>query len=310
MEQMMGYKEFHRRSIEEPEAFWGELAGMIDWHRPFDRVLDYSNPPFVKWFVGGETNLCYNAIDRHLAARADQPALIYVSTETNREKTYTYRELHVEVQRMAAVFQSLGLAKGDRILIYMPMIPEAIFAMLAAVRLGAIHSVVFGGFAAHSLATRIDDARPKLMIIADAGIRAGKVTAYKAMVDESLRLSTAPPEKVIVVNPRVGSGLLPGGRARPGLRDVARRAHGRAGAVRVRGIRPPSSSLYVGNDGKAQGRAAGYRRIRGGAGGVDEVHLRRAAGGDLLRHVRHRVGGGALLHYLWAADLRHGDGGV
>ena len=146
MEQMMGYKEFHRRSIEEPEAFWGELAGMIDWHRPFDRVLDYSNPPFVKWFVGGETNLCYNAIDRHLAARADQPALIYVSTETNREKTYTYRELHVEVQRMAAVFQSLGLAKGDRILIYMPMIPEAIFAMLAAVRLGAIHSVVFGGF--------------------------------------------------------------------------------------------------------------------------------------------------------------------
>jgi propionyl-CoA synthetase len=163
-------------------------------------VLDYSNPPFAKWFVGGETNLCYNAIDRHLPERADQPALIYISTETNREKTYTYRELHAEVQRMAAVFRSLGLAKGDRILIYMPMIPEAIFAMLAAVRLGAIHSVVFGGFAAHSLATRIDDARPKLMIIADAGIRAGKVTAYKAMVDESLRLSAAPPEKVIVVN--------------------------------------------------------------------------------------------------------------
>jgi propionyl-CoA synthetase len=135
-----------------------------------------------------------------LPERADQPALIYISTETNREKTYTYRELHAEVQRMAAVFRSLGLAKGDRILIYMPMIPEAIFAMLAAVRLGAIHSVVFGGFAAHSLATRIDDARPKLMIIADAGIRAGKVTAYKAMVDESLRLSAAPPEKVIVVN--------------------------------------------------------------------------------------------------------------
>jgi propionyl-CoA synthetase len=196
----MSYKEFHRRSIEEPEAFWGELAAMIDWRRPFDRVLDYSNPPFAKWFVGGETNLCYNAIDRHLPARADQPALIYISTEVNRERVYTYRELHTEVQRMAAVFRSLGLAKGDRILIYMPMIPEAIFAMLAAARLGAIHSVVFGGFAAHSLATRIDDAGPKLMIIADAGMRAGKVTAYKTMVDESLRLSATPPQKVIVVN--------------------------------------------------------------------------------------------------------------
>ncbi len=196
----MGYKEFHQWSIQERDEFWGELAGLIDWTRPFDQVLDYCNPPFAKWFVGGETNLCYNAIDRHLATRADQTALIYISTETNQEKIYTFRELHVEVQRMAAVFQSLGLGKGDRILIYMPMVPEAIFAMLATVRLGAIHSVVFGGFAAHSLALRIDDAQPKLMIIADAGIRAGKVTPYKAMVDESLRLSTAPPEKVIVVN--------------------------------------------------------------------------------------------------------------
>ena len=194
------YREFHRRSIEERDTFWAEQASLIDWHRPFEQVLDYSNPPFAKWFVGGETNLCYNAVDRHLAERADQPALIYISSETNREKTYTYRELHVEVQQMAAVLQSLGVGKGDRVLIYMPMIPEAIFAMLATVRLGAIHSVVFGGFAAHSLATRIDDAQPKVMLIADAGIRAGKVVPYKALVDESLRLSADPPEKVVVVN--------------------------------------------------------------------------------------------------------------
>lgn len=196
----MTYKEFYRRSIEDREGFWAEQAALIDWTKPFDQVLDYSNPPFARWFVGGETNLCYNAVDRHLAGRADQPALIYISTEVNQERVYTYRELHTEVQRMAAVLQSLDVGKGDRVLIYMPMIPEAIFAMLATVRLGAIHSVVFGGFAAHSLATRIDDAQPKVMLIADAGIRGGKVVPYKDMVDESLRLSTAPPQHVVVVN--------------------------------------------------------------------------------------------------------------
>jgi len=196
----MTYKEFQRRSIEDREGFWAAQAALIDWTKPFDQVLDYSNPPFARWFVGGETNLCYNAVDRHLAERADQPALIYVSTEVNQEKVYTYRQLHTEVQRMAAVLQSLDVGKGDRVLIYMPMVPEAIFAMLATVRLGAIHSVVFGGFAAHSLATRIDDAQPKVMLIADAGIRGGKVVPYKTLVDESLRLSTAPPQKIVVVN--------------------------------------------------------------------------------------------------------------
>jgi propionyl-CoA synthetase len=196
----MTYQEFQRRSIEDREGFWAAQAALIDWTKPFDQVLDYSNPPFARWFVGGETNLCYNAVDRHLAERAEQPALIYVSTEVNEEKVYTYRQLHTEVQRMAAVLQSLGVGKGDRVLIYMPMVPEAIFAMLATVRLGAIHSVVFGGFAAHSLATRIDDAQPKVMLIADAGIRGGKVVPYKTLVDESLRLSTAPPQKIVVVN--------------------------------------------------------------------------------------------------------------
>ncbi|HYX48630.1 MAG TPA: AMP-binding protein, partial [Ktedonobacteraceae bacterium] len=194
------YQAFHRRSIEQPEAFWSEQAELIDWHKPFEKVLDYSRPPFTKWFVGGETNLCYNALDRHLAERGDQKALIFISTETNEEKVYTFKQLYSEVNRFAAILQSLGVGKGDRVLIYMPMIPEAIFAMLATVRIGAIHSVVFGGFASPSLATRIDDAQPKVMVTADAGMRGGKPVPYKNLVDEALRLSEYPPKYVLIVN--------------------------------------------------------------------------------------------------------------
>jgi propionyl-CoA synthetase len=197
---MGAYQDFHRRSIEQRDEFWAEQARLIDWQQPFERVLDYSRPPFAKWFVGGLTNLCHNAVDRHLAERGEQKALIYISTETGRNHTYTYRELHAEVNRCAAAIAAQGVAKGDRVLIYMPMIPEAVFAMLACVRLGAVHSVVFGGFAAHSLASRIDDARPKLMITADAGMRAGKAIPYKHLVDESLRLARHPPATVIIVN--------------------------------------------------------------------------------------------------------------
>ena len=197
---MTSYADFHRRSIEDRDAFWGEQAALIDWHKPFDQVCDYTNPPFAKWFAGGETNLCHNAVDRHLAARADQNALIFVSTETNTEKAYSYRELHAEVQRMAAIYQSLGVKKGDRVLIYMPMIAEAAFAMLACVRIGAIHSVVFGGFASHSLASRIDDATPTLIVSADAGMRGGKSVPYKHLLDEAINLSAHKPAKVLMVN--------------------------------------------------------------------------------------------------------------
>ena len=158
---MATYREFHRHSIERPAEFWRNEARLIDWHKPFMDVLDYSRPPFARWFVGGETNLCHNAVYRHLKDRADQPALIFISTETGHQQTYTFAELHREINRCAAIFQAQGVAKGDRILIYMPMIPEAVFAMLACVRVGAIHSVVFGGFASQSLASRIDDAKPK-----------------------------------------------------------------------------------------------------------------------------------------------------
>jgi propionyl-CoA synthetase len=195
---MENYRDFHRRSIEQRDMFWAEQAKLVDWHRPFDKVLDYTRPPFAKWFVGGQTNLCYNAIDRHLAARADQKALIYVSTEVDQERSYTFAELHREVQRVAAMMQSLGVKKGDRVIIYMPMIPESAFAILACARMGAIHSVVFGGFAAASLAARIDDARPSLMITADGGSRMGKAVLYKSLVDESLKLAKHPPAKVLI----------------------------------------------------------------------------------------------------------------
>jgi propionyl-CoA synthetase len=204
---MTTYKEFHRRSIADREGFWRDEARLIHWEKPFSRVLDYSRPPFSKWFVGGETNLCHNAVDRHLAARGEQKALVWISTEVDRQRTYSYRELHAEVQRAAAMMQSLGVRCGDRVIIYMPMIPEACFAILACARIGAIHSVVFGGFAAASLAARIDDAKPKLMITADGGSRMGKVVLYKSLVDESLKLAKHPPQKVLIFRRGLDAGM-------------------------------------------------------------------------------------------------------
>ena len=197
---MHTYQEFHRRSLTDRDAFWREQAALVDWQTPFTSVLDYTRPPFAKWFVGGRTNLCHNAVDRHLAARGDQLAVTYLSTETGATQRYTYRELYAEVNRCAAVLQSLGVGRGDRVLIYMPMIPEAMFAMLACARIGAVHSVVFGGFAAASLATRIDDARPKVLFTADAGMRGGKPVPYKHLVDEATRLASHPPKSVVIVD--------------------------------------------------------------------------------------------------------------
>ncbi len=202
---MTRYAEAYRRSVEEPESYWAEQARRIDWHAPPSQILDNSNPPFTRWFVGGTTNLCHNAVDRHLATRPDQNALIHVSTETGAEEVYSYRMLHAEVQRMAAVLQSLGVGQGDRVLIYMPMVTQAVFAMLACARLGAIHSVVFGGFAAVSLASRIDNATPKVIVSADAGSRAGKVIPYKPLLDEAIRLATHKPAAVLLTD----RGLAP-----------------------------------------------------------------------------------------------------
>jgi propionyl-CoA synthetase len=211
---MTRYADFHRRSLDDRDGFWTDQAQLIDWHRPFDQVCDYSRPPFARWFVGGQTNLCHNAIDRHLAERAEQNALIAVSTETDEERVYSYRELHAEVQRMAACLLALGVKQGDRVLIYMPMVAPAAFAMLACARIGAIHSVVFGGFASGSLASRIDDSQPTVIVSADAGSRSGKVIPYKPLLDEAIRLATYQPANVLLVD----RGLAP--MARVAGRDV------------------------------------------------------------------------------------------
>ncbi|MBU0602713.1 MAG: propionate--CoA ligase [Gammaproteobacteria bacterium] len=209
---MSASKEFHTRSIEQRDAFWAEQAELIDWQAQPQEICDFSRPPFARWFVGGTTNLCHNAVDRHAAQRPDAPALIYVSTETGDEKTYSFSELQREVERMAAMLQSLGVGRGDRVLIYMPMIAEAAFAMLACARIGAIHSVVFGGFASSSLATRIDDATPRVIVSAEAGMRGGKMVPYKHLLDEACALAAHPPEKVLMVNRGLDKGfaVVPG----------------------------------------------------------------------------------------------------
>jgi len=201
----MNYANLYDHSIKDPSLFWDKEAQLIDWCVPYTQVLDDAKPPFARWFIGGQTNLCHNAIDRWLATQADKPGLIAISTETGTEKTYTFQELHAEVNRSAAIMLSLGVTRGDRVLIYMPMIAEAVFAMLACARIGAIHSVVFGGFASHSLATRIDDAKPKLIVSADAGSRGGKSIAYKPLLDEAIQLAQYKPSHVLLVN----RGLMP-----------------------------------------------------------------------------------------------------
>ena len=196
----MNFAQFYQHSIDNPDAFWRNEAEKIDWHAPFGQVLDESRPPFARWFAGGTTNLCHNAVDRWVASQGDAPALIAISTETHTERSYSYRELQREVECCAAIMLSLGVVKGDRVLIYMPMIAEAAFAMLACARIGAIHSVVFGGFASNSLASRIDDARPKLVFSSDAGSRNGKPVPYKPLLDEAIRIAAHRPAHVLLVD--------------------------------------------------------------------------------------------------------------
>ncbi len=250
---MTRYADFYRQSIDDRDAFWAEQAGLIDWHEPFETVCDYSHPPFARWFVGGRTNLCHNAVDRHLAARADQNALIFVSTETDEEKVYTFRELHSQVQCMAATLQSLGVGFGDRVLIYMPMIPEAVFAMLACARIGAIHSVVFGGFASVSLASRIDDAQPTVVVSADAGSRAGKVVAYKPLLDEAIRLSQHKPPKVLLVDRGLAPMERTSGRDEDYAAWQARHADARVPCEWVEASHPSYTLYTSGTTGKPKG---------------------------------------------------------
>ena len=197
---MSRYDTVYRRSLDHPEKFWADAANHIDWERRWDKVLDASNPPLYRWFAGGRLNTCYNALDRHVEnGRAEQPAIIYDSPVTGTQRTFTYRELRDEVALFAGALANNGIGKGDRVIIYMPMVPETVVAMLACARLGAIHSVVFGGFAANELATRIDDARPKAIISASCGIEPGRIIAYKPLLDRAIALAMHKPACCIIL---------------------------------------------------------------------------------------------------------------
>ncbi len=209
---MATYQSVYERSLRDPESFWAEAAEGIDWERRWDRVLDDSRAPFYRWFSGGRLNTCYNCLDRHVdAGRGEQAALIYDSPVTETVSVRSFRELRDEVARFAGVLRSLGAAPGDRVVIYMPMVPETVVAMLACARIGAVHSVVFGGFAAKELATRIDDARPRLVVSASCGIEPGRVVEYKPLLDRAIDLGTHKPERcVILQREAVRANLVPG----------------------------------------------------------------------------------------------------
>ena len=260
----MDYAAFHQRSLADREGFWSEQARLIDWETAPAQVLDFSRPPFSKWFVGGRTNLCHNAVDRWLTrdggAFADKPALIYISTETGQERTYSFRELHAEINRVAAMLQGLGVERGDRVLIYMPMIAEAAFAMLACVRIGAIHSVVFGGFASHSLANRIEDASPKVIVSADAGSRVGKVVPYKGLLDEAIRLSAHKPARVLMFDRKLAEMPLVAGRDV----DWSTLAASHAGAQVPCAWLESSEPSYILYTSGTTGRPKGVQRDTGG----------------------------------------------
>jgi len=206
------YSEIHERSLRDPQEFWGEAAKDIDWFEPAKKVFDPSMGIYGRWFAGGVVNTCFNAVDRHVkAGRGEQLAIIHDSPLTNQITTLTYAQLQQEVETLGAVMQDFGVAKGDRVVIYMPMVPEAVIAMLACARIGAIHSVVFGGFAAKELATRIDDAKPKLIFSASCGIEPGRTVQYKPLLDEAIKLASFKPETCIILQrPQQACDLVAG----------------------------------------------------------------------------------------------------
>ena len=259
VEEMGAYQDAWTRSIEDPSGFWGEAAALIDWYREPSTILDDRDAPMYRWFSDGEMNTCYNALDRHVAAgRASQAALIYDSPVTDTVRRFTYAELLDDVANFAGALRDLGVHQGDRVVIYMPMIPEAVVAMLACARLGAVHSVVFGGFAAHELAQRIDDAQPRVVVSASCGIEVNRVIAYKPLLDAALEEASHPVEHcVIVQRPQEVAAMTPG-------RDVDwHEAIARASAVECVSVRA-TDPLYILYTSGSTGRPKGVVRDNGG----------------------------------------------
>src|SRR3981189_3459298 len=230
------YHEVHARSLRDPEGFWAEAAREIDWIEPAQKIFDPSGGLYGRWFTGAVVNTCYNALDRHVAdGRAEQVALIHDSALANAVTKFTYAELLREVQTLAAVMTDFGVARGDRVILYMPMVPEAVVAMLACARIGAVHSVVFGGFAAKELATRIEDAKPKLIFSASCGIEPGRLVQYKPLLDEAIKLSSVKPQACIILQRQQQTCDLIAGRDHDWteLRNAAISAKKSAGCVPV-----------------------------------------------------------------------------
>jgi propionyl-CoA synthetase len=253
------YAEAHRRSLADPEGFWGEAAAAIDWERRWDSVLDRSQPPFYRWFRGGRLNTCWNALDRHVErGRADQAALIYDSPVTGQIRSFTYRELRDAVAQLAGALAAAGVAKGDRVLIYMPMVPEAVMAMLACARIGAIHGVVFGGFAAAELATRINDATPKLILSASCGVEPNRIVAYKPLLDQAIELAQWKPQTCFILQRPMLAASLVAGRDRDWREAVAAAAP--APCVTVEATDP----LYILYTSGTTGEPKGIVRDNGG----------------------------------------------
>ena len=206
------YNAVYNQWMNDPQGFWANAAEDIHWYKKWDKVLDDTQQPFYRWFAGGQVNSCYNALDRHVeGGRADQLALIYDSPVTNTIKKFTYRELRDQVARFAGALAAQGIEKGDRVIIYMPMVPEAAIAMLACARIGAIHSVVFGGFAANELATRINDAKPKLIVSASCGIEVNRIINYKPLLDEAINIAESKPQTCIILQrPQAQASMVAG----------------------------------------------------------------------------------------------------
>ena len=252
----MKYKDIYTQSIQEPDVFWGQAAEAIQWTRKWDKVLDDSKKPFYRWFAGGELNTCYNALDYHVEnGRKDQMAIIYDSPVTDTVQKITYGELLDKVARFAGALSGIGVKKGDTVIIYMPMIPEALTAVLACARIGAVHSVVFGGFAPNELAIRIDDAKPKVMISASCGIEGKKTIPYKPLLDEAIKIAAHKPEKcVIFQRPQIKAEL--NSRSGSGLGGFCQRCQTRRLCTRG-GNGSSLYSLYLGNNRQTQRRHAG-----------------------------------------------------
>ena len=267
------YHEVYARWQRDPQGFWGEAAQAIDWIEPPKQVFDPDAGVYGRWFAGGVCNTCWNAVDRHvMQGRGEQAAIIYDSPLAGQKRTISYYRLQVETQVLAAILRNFGVGKGDRVVLYMPMVPEAVVAMLACARLGAVHSVVFGGFAANELATRIDDAKPKVILSASCGLEPGRIVKYKPLLDEAIRLAGHKPDACLILQrPQEEATLV--ARPRSRLGQGARRGDRvRALGLRLRtGGRHRSAlhPLHVRDDRPAQGRRARQRRPHGRAQMVD-----------------------------------------